>query len=412
MIFSNLKINGIRRALFDKKDIFSIQRFTLIGTTIFLGKLVLLLIAYFFDESAYNIFNKAYYTASILILFGSFGFDFAVNRVDISPLIVSFSVLANVFAAGVILNLLSHPFSSPLQIIPVFIYSFFSCIAGIYAFRQLFTGRYIDYAKLVFAFAVFHLMIIPAVLILEINIFLALAASGFLWLLSCYPFILKEKNKGKNIIDLYKVGGSAFIINSAVPFALVADKYIVNHYFPLHTANAYTFAWGLTVPLFYIGNLIEKIIYSSENINPEKTLRKSLITLFFLILIYVLALTSAVIFFPGIFPSSVDKQLLKNIFLFMSGGYSLYVLFHFPINGYLFKFLSSGKQKKIAVIYFLFLIILVAVVISAGALELRDYRVLLLSIWGVIFTLLGIKAAVIFGSRNREEIKEAAGRSF
>jgi hypothetical protein len=203
--------------------------------------------------------------------------------------------------------------------------------------------------------------------------------------------------------DLYKVGGSAFIINSAVPFALVADKYIVNHYFPVDTANAYTFAWGLTAPLFYIGNLIERIIYSSEDINPGKMLKNSLVILFFLILIYVCVLISAVKFLPVLLPSSVDRQLLQNIFLFMVSGYSLYILFHFPLNGYLFKFLQVEKQKRIALIYFIYLIILLAVVISAGALEIKNYKVLLIAIWGVIFTLLGIKTAVIFGRRRREE---------
>lgn len=387
----------------DKRDIFSIQRFTLIGTTIFLGKLVLVLIAYFFDESSYNIFNKAYYTSSILILFGTFGFNYAVNRVKVSPFYLSASVFLNVLSAIIILTLISRPFTAAYQFIAVFFYSFFSCLAGIHIFRLLFSGKYIDYTKLTFAFALFHLLIIPAVIVFKMNIYLALASAGFLWLLSCYPFFKKEENAGRNITELYRVGGAAFIINSAVPFALVADKYIVNNYFPLFTANAYTFAWGLTAPLFYIGNLIERIIYSSDDINPEKLLKRSLIIMFLLILIYISALISAVIFFPGLLPSSVDPVLLKNIFLFMVGGYSLYVLFHFPINGYLFKFLPVSKQKQIAVIYFIFLVLLVAVIISAGAMEIKNYKILLAAIWGVIFTLLGIKTAVIFGKRERAE---------
>lgn len=408
-----MKFNRLGRSFFDKRDIFSIQRFTLIGTTIFLGKLVLILIAYFFDESAYNIFNKAYYTSSILILFGTFGFNFAVNRVSISPFYLSASVFVNVLAAAGVLSLLSHPFSSAFEIIFVFLYSFFSCLAGIYVFRLLFSGKYIDYTKLTFAFALFHLLIIPAVVVLKMNIFIALAASGLLWLLSCYPFIIKEENRGKNIFELYKAGGAAFIINSAVPFALVADKYIVNNFFPVDTANAYTFAWGITVPLFYIGNLIERIIYSSDDMHPEKMLKESLLLLSLLILIYLTAVISAVLFLPALLPSSVNRLLLKNIFLFMVTGYSLYVLFHFPLNGYLFKFLQVGKQKRIAVIYFVFLLLLVLVTISAGAMEIRNYKFLLLSIWGVIFTLLGIKTAVIFGGREAREslrIKESESK--
>ncbi|MGE5805733.1 MAG: hypothetical protein ACM34M_08085, partial [Ignavibacteria bacterium] len=163
------------------------------------------------------------------------------------------------------------------------------------------------------------------------------------------------------------------------------------------------FAWGLTAPLFYIGNLIERIIYSSDDINPEKLLKRSLLIMFLLILFYISALISAVIFFPGLLPSSVDPVLLKHIFLFMVGGYSLYVLFHFPINGYLFKYLPVSKQKQIAAIYFIFLVLLVAVIISAGAMEIKSYKILLAAIWGVIFTLLGIKTAVIFGKRERAE---------
>ena len=124
------------------KDIFSIKRLSLIGAAIVSSKLVLILVAYFFDETEYNTFNKYYYTASILILFGSLGFNFAITRVKIKPHILLGSVVFNLIIVLTVYNFLAEPFTSSASIISLFVYSLFSSIGGILVFKSLFDGYY------------------------------------------------------------------------------------------------------------------------------------------------------------------------------------------------------------------------------------------------------------------------------
>jgi O-antigen/teichoic acid export membrane protein len=393
-----LKSNPSIQNIFNKKIPDTLLRFVLIGSTIFSNKLILILIAYFFTETQYNIFNKAYYTASILILFGTLGFDFAINRNKTSFKIVVFGVILNVTVTLAILFFISEPFTSGYQLISIFVYSLFACLGGIFTFRHLFQGRIKIYVLLMFTNALLHLMIIPFITLLKADIFLLFPFITLSWFLIGYPsFIKHNKEKGDNLASLYKLGISTFIINSAVSLALVADKYIVNHYFPMDTANAYTFSWGLIVPLLYIGNLIEKLIYSSTSGDAFRIFRKSLIVLLILVAAYSILLLAAVNFLPTVLPNSINAVQLVQILSFMITGYALFVVINFPVNGYLFKFAETAKQKTIAAAYLITIIIFpIAFVLFNGGSEITNYRTLLFLIWFFIFLLLIIKTAVIF----------------
>ncbi|MBK7979760.1 MAG: hypothetical protein IPK06_07095 [Ignavibacteriae bacterium] len=72
------------------------------------------------------------------------------------------------------------------------------------------------------------------------------------------------------ILNFTKLGFAAFVVNASLGFAFIADKYIINHYFNLKIANSYTFAWGITSPMLYLGNIMEHTIYTAKNNEKEK----------------------------------------------------------------------------------------------------------------------------------------------
>ncbi len=384
------------------KGIFSIKRLSLIGAAIVSSKLVLILIAYFFNETEYNTFNKYYYTASILILFGSFGFNFAITRVKVKPLILFGSVTINLVFVLIIYVLLNETVLHFFDIISLFIYSLFSSVGSILVFKSLFDGNYGNYFILTLAHSLLHLSIIPLVKYLGFNLTILFPILGFIWIfiIVLLLFPLKENNS-ENVKRFYKLGFSAFVINSTAGLAFALDKYYINHFYQLEIANSYTFAWSLVAPIFYIGALIEKNIYSIKNGNAKKIIKKSAIWLIVAIIGYVLLFTSIIIYFPNLLPNSVDTILLKKIFLFMITGYGIYAIFHFPINGYLFKYSADINQKFISIGYIIVTITfaLLSYFILSDWLKL-NYQNLIIVVMSYIFSLLIIKTVVLLLNRT------------
>ncbi len=375
----------------------SIKKFVFIGLSLFAYKSVLVILAYALNVKQYNIFNRAYYTASILILFGSLGFDIAQTRIPVRMRMLFLFVSGNIIITYLMLHLFSHPFNSYYEIIPIIIYSVFISVGGILNFKLLFDGKYKKYTLILIILTVMHLMIIPGVIYFHISIFVLLSLCGILWFFTAYWLFDKNISNNIRINEYYSIGFSAFIINSAVSLGLVADKFIVNHFFNTAIANSYTFAWGLTAPIFYIGTLVEKYLFAE--INPEKSqiLRKGFILSLTLVICYSAVILSIVNFYPSLLPISISKEIFQNIFLFMITGYSVYVILHFPINAYLFKILDVKKQKNIS-FYFTFIILVFTnvfyYIINSSA--SFTYQMLLIAVWIYIFTLLFVKALIIF----------------
>lgn len=387
----------------------SLKKFILIGISLFAFKSVLIVLAYALDADQYNIFNQAYYTASILILFGSLGFNIAQTRLPIkAPLILLF-VTINTTIAFLVLHILTSPFENYSEIISVIIYSVFISAGSILNFRLLFDGIYKKYVLVIFILTAAHLLIIPAVVYLDINIFTILAGISVLWFLLVYRMLNKDTITEFNLSEFYKIGFSAFVINSAVSLGLAADKFIANHYFAAEIANAYTFAWSAAAPLFYIGTLIEKYLYAEPNPDKSRILKKGFLISAVLVLCYTLGIISIVNFYPALLPASISKEIFGRIFIFMITGYTLYVILHFPINTYLFKVLDVGKQKTISV-YFTIVILLFALVFyyMVNSVNVINYRVLLTSVWIYIFTLLIIKSIIMFPRKKINDNTEIA----
>lgn len=379
----------------------TIKKFTLIGLSLFLFKSVLIVYAYVFTKEQYNLFNQSYYTASLLILFGSMGFDIAQTRIPVKTFRLLIFIIINTVITYIILQLISNPFADISEIIPVIVYSIFTALGGVLNFKLLFIGKYKTYFWVMFLFAIFHFMIIPLVIFLHISVFCVLSGLTIIWFAVVYRLFDKEFTNDQSISKYYKIGFSAFIINSSVSLALAGDKFIVNHFFTAEIANAYTFAWSLTVPIFYIGNIVEKYLFAEPKPDKNRILKKGFIFSVLLVSSYTLGIITLVKVFPSLLPSSISKEIFTSIFTFMITGYSLYVIFHFPLNTYLFKVMDTAKQKIISIYYSVIILIFLVLFyfIKNYAAEF-NYHTLLATVWSYIFILLIVKAIIIFRDKG------------
>ena len=387
----------------------SIKKLFLLGIAVASTKVMLLLFAYFFDAETYNTFNQVYYTASLIILFGSLGFNIAVTRIKVSLAIVLISVALNAILAYLFLQIISAPFNNLFEISSILIYSIFISISGIYVFHLLFSGRYKDYVLLTILYSVLHLLIIPAILFLKVSLFTVLPVVSILWFFIGLSKYLKQQGFSVNSFkEFYKIGVSAFVINSAVSLALAADKYFVNHFFPVEIANSYTFAWGLIAPMFYIGVLIEQYLFSETNTSKSNILKRGFILVAALVAFYSVTTVTMINLFPGILPASVNYITVLKIFTLMISGYSVYVIIHFPVNAYLFKSLGTEKQKTISLVFAVIIsgFIALYIFIFQGLISI-DYVWLLILTWSYIFTLLITKIFIMF----REDIGSEPAKS-
>jgi hypothetical protein len=383
----------------------NIKKLVLLGAAVASTKVMLLLFAYFFDAETYNRFNQIYYTASIIILFSSLGFNIAVTRIGITLKILLASISINAIIVYIVLQLISAPFENTLEIITIILYSIFISAAGILIFQLLFAGRYKDYVVLTILYSVLHLLMIPAVILFDTNFFAALPIVAVLWFLSGVPRYIKVKGPSlQHISEFYKIAVSTFVINSAVSLALAADKYFVNHFFHIDLANAYTFAWGLTAPMFYIGVIIEQLLFSEDKPSKTSIIKRGFSLSASLVIIYAAALLVAINFFPNLVPLSINYKYVIQILSLMISGYSIYVIIHFPVNAYLFKSMSNEKQKTISIIFSV--IIILFVILYAAIMQQLfevDYILLLILTWSYIFTLLIAKIFIMFGKPAEEK---------
>lgn len=276
-------------------------------------------------------------------------------------------------------------------------------LGGIFTFQILFTGRYIRYVFLTLLYSILHLAIIPFVTLLNVNVIYTLPFITVIWFSLGYPAFLRMHGNSTEIWkQFYKIGLSAFIINSAVSFALSIDKYFVNSFFDSLLANSYTFSWSLTAPVFYIGGIIEKFLYSGSFKNQSGFFKKGFGLSLIFITLYAVFLILLVFFFPDFLPASVDETLVRNISVLMISGYSIYCLFHFPVNAFLFKLTPAAVQKTISLYFIIVIIILTAFfsLVFRGVISL-NYTELILSIWIYISLLLTVKVIILYNNRNK-----------
>ncbi|MHB8337832.1 MAG: hypothetical protein ACYDEE_10490, partial [Ignavibacteriaceae bacterium] len=102
-----------------------------IGASIFASKAYLLFFPYFLNGVLYNEFNKIYYTASLTILFGSFGFNIPASRLDFNNLVILSGVVMNSAITLIALMLTTGLETNFIYIAAVIIYSVVYSYIGI-----------------------------------------------------------------------------------------------------------------------------------------------------------------------------------------------------------------------------------------------------------------------------------------
>lgn len=386
---------------FSKKD-FSVSRILLIGVSLFLSKFMLLLSAYLLNERDYNLFNKYYYTAALVITFSILGFDYAFSRENISPFKILMFVVLQASIFTFILSFFDDYRNTTLFSVSVFIYAVFIVYSYILAFRVLFDGDFVSYFFIFLSYSIIHIVLI--LIVPSSSYVLYFPFAGLIWLLSVVYLSRKYfLLKGNNVKRFYKLALSGFIINSSLSLGIVFIKYVVNNFFPAETANAFTFSWGIAAPVFYIGNMIEKYIYSLNTEKKSGETRKSFYLLLALIFLYSIVIVVILKFIPDLLPSSVDASLLNSIFLVMLLGYGSYCVVHFPINGYLFKFAKSSLQKVISISFVIIISFYIVLIILFRIEITTNYWYLLILFFAYIYTLLVVKVFVVVRSRKEQE---------
>ncbi len=372
----------------------------LIGLTIVFSRIPLITAAYLLSETDYNFFNKFYYTASIIVIFSSFGFDFAWNYAKSKLWVLAVSVLINVILSSAVILLVSPADWNNGNYVYVFVFAYLTTLSGILVFRVLFTGNYIEY------FIVQLVSTIVTILVLVVYkktggvaiIYLLPTAAFLTYALVHYIFTRKEKEELTQTAfnKLYHLGSTAFVINGIVPLLLAADKYIVNQHFASSIANSYTFAWALAAPMFYIGNTSEKVIYSENKKDKKRSFVNSFWVNTFAMVAYLTAMFLIINYYDGLLPKSLNIGLLKEIIYYMLPGYGVYCILHFPINGYLFKYQKTDMQKNIAIQYLLAGLAAVILFNLMKELIYIDYRYLILFNFIVLLGLIIIKITAIW----------------
>ncbi len=334
-----------------------IKNTILIGVSFVLLKSFNLVLPYSLDDVSYNEFNKVFYYASLISTIGTFGFTYAITQIDFSPIILSLLVILNIIISYFIVYTFSGVEVSLFNLANIFLISFSSILFSVYNFRLLFLSKTNKFFITVVIISTSYFLALAINFLTGTNLLFLYGLLGTVGLFfSFYFFDLGTTNKISDIKKLYKIGFSTFIINSAAGMVLMADKFFANNIFSIEIANAYTFAWALVAPIFYLGNIVEKNIYAAGS---KQSIKDALFNSFGMIIIGLISYGVIVYFisnyYPNLLPSSINISLFSDIFLYMLLGYSLFILLHFPINGILFKLNFHDSQKMTSYVYLVIL---------------------------------------------------------
>ena len=381
-----------------------VKKTILLGIAQALPRLALIASAYILTKNDYFIFNKYYYTASIIIIWSGFGFDFGGNISRTRTKIVVYAIAVNSILCSGMIWFWGNNETNPLTMFSILVYSFSAAATGVLLYRLLFQEKINDYFTITLIGMVMFIITLVLFKLTGMWLFLFLFP-GYSFMLTMYAYHKSNSTDSvlfteTSIPYLYESGFLSFSINGLVPLVFAFDKFIINRNFGIGIANSYIFAWGLTAPIFYIGNIVEKIIYSSSERGWRKVGLAGLIMTTVMISIYVICLIIIINLFPGILPQSIDHGILKSVFIWMISGYSIYAVFHFPLNGLLFKYRNIGTQKRVALKYFIFAAITVIVFFCFKGFIIYDYFRLLSFTIIILYSLLLIKGFETLFRRN------------
>ena len=313
------------------------------------NKLFLLILPYLLNGQTYYQFNSAYYTASMISVLALLGFNFTFAREQLSRTHLLIYLIIN-------LSLFSILFSFFRAIDPFIIFLSVGNLAiAVTSTVLLFKGklRIYFYLNLVLFISVFSSLLIEE--LFSFDLFYIYSTFLFMNGILFIRFLpsSEARNKTDTSFTHYRLSFNIFLINSAAGFFFSLDKFLINNYFSLEIANAYTFAWTVLIPIIYLGNIFEKLFYvQKENISSflKISFFNALALLFYIVFVIIL------FSFEELRPADINYSIFKEILIYVGLGLFMFSIIHFPVNGYLFKFGSSAIINKTAFFNFFLLI--------------------------------------------------------
>lgn len=330
-----------------------IKNTLLIGISFILLKSFNLVLPYFLDEIPYNEFNKVFYYASLISTIGTLGFTYAITQINFTPIILSLLVILNILLSYFMVYSFSGIEVSIINLFNIFLISFVTIIFSIHNFRLLFYSETNKYFITILIMSAAYFTALAMSLLIDVNLFFLYGIFGLFGLIFSIRFFeWGTEGNLKEIKKFYRLGLSTFVINSAAVMIVMADKFFANNVFSIEVANAYTFAWLLVAPIFYLGGVAEKNIYAANNKNAVKSSLKNSFGLIALGLIgYSFLVYLFTNYFQNLFPEIININLFAKIFHYMMMGYALFIFLHHPINGVLFKLNFHDSQKITSYLY-------------------------------------------------------------
>lgn len=376
-----------------KSDV--IKKTIFISLTQILLKVTLFLSAYILSKEGYFFFNKFYYTASLVILWSSFGFDIGVHHSKTKNSLLVPAVVFNIMIVSVVMGITGEYIFKNANWIAIAAYSFAVVVSGVFSLRLIFRDKININLLITFLNSILMLGSIYLLRIGKEEIFIICFPLSSMMVMFLYYYVSAKDSKinfvQNNLGKLYQCGLLSFSINGIVPLVFSADKFIINHYFNSAIANSYTFSWGLIAPIFYIGNIVEKVIYSSSEREERNIVYQGFWLMVLSVSTYSLIVLTVIKVFPNALPRSLDISLVKDISIWMMLGYSIYAFFQFPINALLFKYRGVHSQKKVAYKYVVVIGFVIITFLLLKEFILGSYLRLLVFNLMVVYLLLIIK---------------------
>lgn len=328
---------------------------------------------YLIPAEEYNHFNSLYYSSAMLTVISLMGLDFVFARNKPSLKVVLYLLSVNVIVFFIIFTALSGRFE--VMILPLLISNIgFSLYTTVLLFQKQ-LNKYLLASFIYFMIGVSAFTIHK---ITGIELFILFSVCS----LALIPGVILHFDRLERVkiglSEVYLLGLSVFMINALSGVVFNIDKFIINNYLGINEGNAYTFAWTILVPVFYIGNLYEKQIYteSGSKLPYYRILKISLLNAVSLS-VYLFAVNYIFINY-NLLPKSVDKDTFAQISQFLSLGLLMFSVVHFPLNGILLKYSSPETQKKSGIINLLVLILFIFTLMMVQALANFSIPILIL----------------------------------
>jgi len=355
------------------------------------GPLFLILIPYLTSINEYAEFNSFYYKLQLISLFSMLGFEITAARKKLSLLHISISM----FVSNLIFILLFITTIEYFNFYIIFLILYFNSVSSVMSAYYLYIENIKAYLLLSIIRVAILLVILPFLLkIIEISMlnayFLSIACIFLFTLIIVRTNILpsvKQINYYSIITDSFFI----FLINASSTLPFLLDKIYVTNSLDKIQSNTYIFVWTLSVPIFYLGNVIEKYLISESVITIKKIITSFLVVLFFGCSYFFI-----VSFFLYYFiPKHIYLEDAISFFKLDVVILTTFAMFHYPIASLVNKNATTNQLK---ILSFLSLGILIIFMSIYFVLYFNNYifDIKFLYIFLALYLLLNILLKILF----------------